>query len=224
MRKLPVKTLVAVAALASVVAVVVSMASAGENATPGVHNGVITACVEPPTKGNKATSGDLNMSPAACKGARLISWSIRGPKGTPGSAGPAGPAGAVGAQGPAGPAGAPGAAGAAGAVGAQGPTGPQGPAGAQGPAGKDGVVNLTYVAKTLAAQEYSAPEANCPSGQHAVGGGVKTASGQVVTASYPSDGSGSGNAGTTAWFGNVANGRGFTVYVVCAPAGTVVGP
>ena len=121
---------------------------------PGVHNGVVTACFEPPTKGNRATSGDLNVL-VCLKGARKISWNIRGPRGLrglPGAAGargaqgPAGAAGAQGAQGPVGPAGAQGPAGAAGAQGAQGPagpagtaaTGPEGPAGAQGPAGAAG--------------------------------------------------------------------------------------
>ena len=49
-------------------AVVVSFAAAtavagAGNTThrPGIHNGVITACVEPATKGNRATSGDLNF-------------------------------------------------------------------------------------------------------------------------------------------------------------------
>ena len=41
-------------------AVVAAIAGASNTARPGVHNGVITACVEPPTKGNRATSGDLN--------------------------------------------------------------------------------------------------------------------------------------------------------------------
>ena len=40
---------------------VASIASAGASLRPGVHNGVITVCVEPPTKGNAATSGDLNL-------------------------------------------------------------------------------------------------------------------------------------------------------------------
>ena len=47
--------------------------------TPGVHNGVVTACVEPATKANKATSGDLNVL-ACLKGATKISWSITGPE------------------------------------------------------------------------------------------------------------------------------------------------
>ena len=101
-------------------AVVVSFASvsaiAGAGNTthrPGIHNGVITTCVEPATKGNKATSGDLNFL-VCLKGARKISWNVRGPRGLRGLAGAAG---AQGAQGPAGP---------AGAQGAQGPAGPAG--------------------------------------------------------------------------------------------------
>src|SRR5262245_8211510 len=131
MMKSPATKLLAAAAV-GVFAVVATIAAASDTKTvsnaqtPGVHNGVITACVEPPTKGNKATSGDLNFL-VCLKGARKISWNIRGPKG------PAGPPGAQGAQGPAGPAGAQGAQGPAGPAGAQGAQGPAGPAGATGP-------------------------------------------------------------------------------------------
>ena len=96
-------------------AAVAAIATASTSQTPGIHNGVITACVEPPTKGNKATSGDLNFL-VCLKGAKKVSWSIRGPRG------PAGPAGAQGAQGPAGPAGAQGGQGPAGGAG----SGPRG--------------------------------------------------------------------------------------------------
>src|SRR3954470_3857540 len=83
--------------------VLVSLASAKNSAGPpaGVHNGVVTACIEPPTKGNKATSGDLNLIVCA-KGARKVSWNVRGPRGLRGRAGAAGaqgPAGANGTQG-----------------------------------------------------------------------------------------------------------------------------
>src|SRR5262249_59730813 len=121
--------LLALAVLVACVAAA-SIASANNTAIPpaGIHNGVITVCIEPPTKGNRATSGDLNLLVCA-KGARRLSWNVRGPRGIRGIAGPAGPAGAQGAQGPAGP---------AGAQGAQGPAGPAGAQGAQragGPAG-----------------------------------------------------------------------------------------
>jgi hypothetical protein len=99
---------------------VASLASGGGTLKPGVHNGVITVCIEPPTKGNPATSGDLNI--IHC-GRRMLSWNIRGPKGPQGAAGPAGtagPAGPAGPQGPAGPAGAQGAQGPAGAAGSNG--------------------------------------------------------------------------------------------------------
>jgi hypothetical protein len=108
-------------------AVVVAIARASNTATPGIHNGVITACVEPPTKGNAATSGDLNFL-ACLKGATKVSWNIRGPRG------PGGAAGAQGSQGPAGPAGS----GSQGPAGATGPTGPAGPSGATGPSGAPG--------------------------------------------------------------------------------------
>ena len=79
------KLLLAAAALV-LFATVTTIAGATSSQQPGVHNGVITACVEPPTKGNRATSGDLNFL-VCLKGARKISWNIRGPRG------PAGPAG-----------------------------------------------------------------------------------------------------------------------------------
>src|SRR3954452_9236558 len=86
-------TKVLAAAVVVAFAAVVSIAGASTTARPGVHNGVVTACVEPPTKGNRATSGDLNLV-VCLKGARQISWSIRGPRGGAGPAGSAGPAGA----------------------------------------------------------------------------------------------------------------------------------
>ena len=67
-------------------ATVATIAGAGNTQQPGVRNGVITACVEPPTKGNRATSGDLNVL-VCLKGARRISWNIRGPRGLPGAKG-----------------------------------------------------------------------------------------------------------------------------------------
>ena len=115
---------------------------------PGIHNGVITACVEPPTKGNRATSGDLNFL-VCLKGARKVSWNVRGPRGL------RGPTGAQGAQGPAGPAGAQGAQGPAGAPGPAGGTGPAGPAGPAGPPGQNaatpeyGVVSVFVIEGTV---------------------------------------------------------------------------
>jgi hypothetical protein len=124
-------------------AVVAGLAGAGLVTKPGVHNGVITACIEPVTQGNAATSGDLNMFHCA-KGAKQLSWSIKGPvgpegaKGPEGDKGPEGPAGSHGSQGAPGAKGETGARGAAGAAGAKGDTGaagPPGPAGGTGPAG-----------------------------------------------------------------------------------------
>ena len=99
-------------------ATVAAVATASISETLGVHNGVITACVEANTPGNPATSGDLNM--VRCKGAKKLSWNIKGP------AGPTGPAGAHGGQGPTG---------AKGDTGATGATGPAGATGATGPVG-----------------------------------------------------------------------------------------
>ncbi len=132
-------------------ATVAAIAAAGNNQLPGVHNGVITACVEPPTKGNKATSGDLNFL-ACLKGAKKISWSITGPRG------PAGPPGAQGAQGPAGSgSGSPGPAGPAGAAGPAGPAGPAGAPGQNAPASEYGVaaVDVTRGTSTSTWAVYS---------------------------------------------------------------------
>ena len=65
---------------------------------PGIHNGVITTCVEPATKGNRTTSGDLNLL-VCLKGARRISWNIRGPRGPSRSSGAGRGAGAQAPQG-----------------------------------------------------------------------------------------------------------------------------
>src|SRR5262249_59725252 len=80
-----------------------SIASANNTAVPraGVHNGVITVCIEPPTKGNRATSGGLNLFVCA-KGAGGGSWDVRGPPGGRGVAGPARAARAPGTPGAAG--------------------------------------------------------------------------------------------------------------------------
>jgi hypothetical protein len=93
--------LLAAAVVVSSIAVA-SIASADSSQRPGVHNGVVTACVEPLTKGNRATSGDLNVL-VCLKGYKKISWNIRGPRGLRGPAGPAGPQGTNGAKGDPGP-------------------------------------------------------------------------------------------------------------------------
>jgi hypothetical protein len=112
MRKLPSRKLVAVAVV-FVFATVASLAAAESTVTLGVHNGVITGCVEPIVKHNPATSGDLKLNNCH-KGFTKISWNIRGRTG---------PAGARGAPGPKGDTGATGAAGATGATGPAGPAG-----------------------------------------------------------------------------------------------------
>ena len=136
------------------------------------------------------------------------------------------------------PRGARGPAGDQGAVGAQGPTGPAGPAGAIGPGGPQGpagFASLDYVSADFGpypARTQYAGEASCTGGRHAIGGGVISEGSnpgeQAVNSSYPTDGSGSGDSGTTAWTAYVDNlsagTLGFTVFVICAPAGTVTGP
>jgi hypothetical protein len=127
--------LLAMAGVGSLVTVT-TFASADSSRVLGVHNGVITACVEPTIKGNPDTSGDMKF--AHChKGYQKISWNIRGPKGPKGNPG-AGAAGPAGSAGPQGPAGATGAAGAPGAAGPAGPTGPKGNAGVDGATGATG--------------------------------------------------------------------------------------
>ena len=71
----------------------------------------------------------------------------------------------------------------------------------------------------------------CAPGQHAVGGGVAAEGDvgqQAVNSTYPSDGTGSGDPGTRGWTAFVDNlsgsALGFTVYAVCAAAGSVTGP
>jgi hypothetical protein len=142
-------------------------------------------------------------------------------------AGPRGPAGAAGATGPAGP---------AGPAGATGPQGAPGSAGGQGPKGDPGgLASVTYVSALFGpfpANSQYLGEAPCGSGQHAVGGGVLTDSGnpgeQAVNSTFPSDGSGTGTQGNTAWgayVDNLSSGAlGFTVYAVCTAAGSVTGP
>ena len=121
-----------------------------------------------------------------------------------------------------------------GQTGAQGPAGPKGDpgakgaAGAQGDPGPAGFSSLTYVQADFgqfpAGTQYGG-EAACPSGNHAVGGGVVSESGvagdQAVNSSYPTD-------GTTSWWADVDNNSAgplsFRVYAVCAPAVSVTGP
>jgi hypothetical protein len=136
------------------------------------------------------------------------------------------------------PAGAQGPAGAPGGAGPTGPTGPAGPAGSQGPGGPQGppgLSSLTYVSESFGpfpAHAQYGGEAVCSANLHAVGGGVlsesSTAGQQAVNSSFPSDGSGTGQDGTTAWWADVDNqsstSLGFTVYAICAPAGSVSGP
>ena len=130
----PSKKLLAVVGVA-VFAVFAVVAGASVTSTPGVHNGVVTACVEPYTKGNQDTSGDLKLADCP-KGAKPITWNVSGPKGQTGPAGSQGGQGPAGAQGPAGPQGASG--GGGGGTGATGPAGPAGATGATGPAGPAG--------------------------------------------------------------------------------------
>jgi hypothetical protein len=156
----------------------------------------------------------------------------QGPQGPAGSAGPQGPAGPAGSQGPKGDSGASGSQGPQGLKGDTGASGTQGPQGPQGPSG--GISSLTYVARDFgpfpAHAQYSG-EAACGSNLHVVGGGVLTHgqyAEQAVNRSYPSNGDGSHNEGTTGWVAAVDNlsssTLGFTVYAICAAVSSVSGP
>jgi hypothetical protein len=85
------------------------------------------------------------------------------------------------------------------------PAGPAGPQGPGGQAGPPGFSSLTYVATDSgpwpAHAQYGA-EAVCGGNLHAVGGGVVSESGTAGQGSQ----------------------LGFTVFAICAPAGSVSGP
>jgi hypothetical protein len=70
-------------------------------------------------------------------------------------------------------------------------------------------------------------EAVCPAGLHAIGGAADDSNSSSARFSeFPSDGSGNGHPGNTAWYAHSADSASFaaTVYVICAPAGVVTGP
>jgi hypothetical protein len=169
--------------------------------------------------------GTLQLRANAVTSSKVRDGSLRAVDFKPGQL-PRGPTGAAGATGQAGP---------QGPAGTTGPQGPQGAQGAKGDTGSAGVTSLTYVSADFgpfpAGTQYGG-EAVCTGGRHAVGGGVLSegtnAGDQAVNSTYPTDGAGSGTPGTTAWTGYVDNTSssplGFTVYAVCAPAGTVTGP
>jgi hypothetical protein len=190
--------------------------------------GVITGCYDK-QNGNLRLI-DKQAGKSCRRSERQISWNKQGPQGP---AGPAGPAGSAGPTGPPGATGATGATGQAGPPGPAGGQGPPGPAGADGPPGPPGggaISNLTYVTAQItydatapAGSQYSG-EAKCPNGLHAVGG--STGSSSSTRADFPSDGSGTGNAGNSAWFarGSGSSSVGVSVYAICAPAEVVTGP
>lgn len=158
-----------VVAVVVLFAVVTAIAGASNTARPGVHNGVITACVEQLKKGNKSTSGDLKLF-ACPKGARHISWNIRGPRGPAGSAGPAGPAGPQGTPAPAGPAG------------PAGPNGPAGPGGAQGPPGTIGTTQVVSGTTGFTSTPLKTVRVVCPTGTILLSGGYQWSTGTTDVA------------------------------------------
>lgn len=98
------------------------------------------------------------LSPAAIA-------ALQGAKGDTGSQGEVGPRGEVGPQGEAGP---------AGPMGPEGPAGPEGAQGIQGlPGAAGGLSGYEVVSRTgtVNTDRFAAPEAECPEGKMAVGGG-----------------------------------------------------
>jgi hypothetical protein len=123
------------AAAVATLAVATAVGVAAATAVPHSRSeaGAITACVQSNGKPRLVTSS------ASCKKhERVLTWSVRGPKGDAGPAGPTGPAGSAGPKGDTGPGGPPGPVGATGPAGAPGPAGERGPAGAPGPQGAPG--------------------------------------------------------------------------------------
>jgi hypothetical protein len=179
--------------------------------------------------------GTAQLRNGAVVSSKVKNRSLRAVDFAPGQL-PAGEQGPAGAQGPPGPAGSAGPQGPAGPAGAKGDSGAQGPAGTQGPQGPAGFSSLSYVeqpfsANPAAAQYFYSGEVPCAANLHAVGGGFVnrgSSSDQSISASYPSDGTGSGDAGNTAWTvvleKNVSGPLSFTVYAICAPTAHVDGP
>jgi hypothetical protein len=101
-------------------------------------------------------------------------------------------------------------AGAAGAAGAAGPAGPTGPA---------GISNYTVASSSPFANPNGAQDvgnANCPSGENALGGGAfgtAVATGQYITTSEPAN---SGTSWLVAMSNTTGSAQTFTVYAVCA--------
>jgi hypothetical protein len=102
-----------------------------------------------------------------------------------------------------------------------GPAGPAGPPGPPGPPGTGGLSKLEYVTAGPDTGPQQAVEAVCGPDLHVVGGAVRNRPiPGTLRASHPSNGTGSGQAGSRGWFGVVVGGNGpFSVYAICAPAG-----
>ena len=202
-RKAPRRTKVVIGVVASV------LVAAGAAYATGLTSsvGTIKACASKSTGSLRAVGTRTNCRATE----RTLRWNVAGRQGAPGPVGAQGPAGPAGAQGPAGPGGA------------------QGPAGPAGPAGSAAALALAYPSQTFAnpaAGMYGTPsgidfgEVLCSAGKQVVGGGVHTSGGsQLVNETYPTNGTGTGNPGSTAWGATVENlgttSETFTVYAVC---------
>jgi hypothetical protein len=145
----------------------------------------------------------------------------RGPAGSRGLRGPSGSQGASGANGAngvVGPRGATGAHGAKGATGAEGTTGPKGATGLTGPA----IVAQKYAATVTSSPSDDGNEsvtAQCPHGQHAVGGGYEFDRTTGIEINLDGPGGSEGDP-STSWVvqGISADGTDYTLtaYVLCS--------
>jgi len=121
-----------------------------------------------------------------------------------GQPGPAGPQGERGPVGPTGPAGAKGETGPAGPQGETGPAGPQGETGQAGPRGPSGISGWQYVtqAARISPSSYAKWSVGCPNGRKALGGGVATASSEVLGRTLLET---APHGEATGWYGSVIN-------------------
>ena len=124
-----------------------------------------------------------------------------GPQGERGAGGPTGPAGPKGETGPAGPKGESGPAGPQGETGQAGLQGETGQAGPRGPSGISGWQYVTQAAR-ISPSSYAKWSVGCPNGRKALGGGVATASNEVLGRTLLET---APHGEATGWFGSVIN-------------------
>src|ERR1041385_9129186 len=158
----------------------VALAAGAASALIPDSSGVIHGCYND-------TNGNLRVvnGPSDCRNHETaIQWNQTG---ATGAAGPTGPTGPI------------------------GPTGPAGPTGPTGPQGASGVANLHVVSQNVSFPSGTANrEVDCPSGEHATGGGFLMNTGDVPFQSSP-------NLSATGWIvGKNGSANSVIIYVVCA--------